>query len=156
ERIPSPAGGPRRGGATSGVVVGWRTAGWISRRWLSSHGEKVMIADDLVERVLERMSDAFVCLDLDGRYVYVNQRAGELGGRGPASLIGKQIWAELPEKAGLTLRRAIEAALAEKQPVQLEEYDAASGKWLENRIHPDPDGLAIFFNDVTARHLAEE
>jgi PAS domain S-box-containing protein len=115
-----------------------------------------MVADVLVERVLERMSDAFVCLDREGRYVYVNQRAGEILGREPVSLIGKQIWTVLPMGAGLLLRRAYERAVAENRPVQLEVFDAASGKWIESRIHPDLDGLAIFFSDVTGRHAAEE
>ena len=114
------------------------------------------MAADLVERVLERMGDAFVCLDRDGRYIHVNQRAGEILRREPRSLIGKNIWTELPAGTGLPLRRACERALAERQPVELEDYDAASGRWLESRIHPDSEGLAIFFHDVTARHAAEE
>jgi PAS domain S-box-containing protein len=115
-----------------------------------------MIADDLVERVLERMSDAFVCLDREGKYVYVNHRAGEILGSEPAALLGAAIGPEFPKGTRQALRSEFERAVAENRPIHLEEYDAVSGKWLESRIHPDPDGAAIFFNDVTGRHAAEE
>jgi PAS domain S-box-containing protein len=116
-------------------------------------GEEVMSAD-LVERMLGRMDDAFLCLDREGRFVYVNTRAGELLGREPRSLLGKELRSELPE--GFPLRRACERALAEERPVQGEDWDASSGRWLESRVHQDPEGLAVFIRDVTARHEADE
>jgi PAS domain S-box-containing protein len=115
-----------------------------------------MAREDLVGRLLERMSDAFVCLDRDWRYTYVNNRAGEIFGRDPAALIGKHIWTEFPEGIGQPFHRAYERALAEGTPIQIEEYYPPYDKWFENRIHPGPEGLLIFFNDVTERHLEHE
>jgi PAS domain S-box-containing protein len=111
---------------------------------------------DLVARLLERMSDAFVCLDRDWIYTYVNHRAGEIFGRDAASLIGKHIWTEFPEGVGQPFHLAYERALAEGKSIQLEEYYPPYARWFENRIHPGPEGLLIFFNDVTERHLEQE
>ena len=111
---------------------------------------------DLVGRLLERMSDAFVCLDRNWIYTYVNHRAGEIFGRDPAALLGKHIWTEFPEGVGRPFQLAYERALAEGKAVQIEEYYPPYDKWFENRIHPGPEGLLIFFNDVTERHLEEE
>jgi PAS domain S-box-containing protein len=110
---------------------------------------------DVVQGLLERMSDAFVCLDRDWRYTYVNRKAGEIFGRDPASLIGKHIWTEFPEGVGQPFHRAYERAVAEGTFQQLEAYYPPWDKWFENRIHPDAEGLLIFFNDVTARHLEQ-
>ena len=115
-----------------------------------------MEREALVTGMLERMSDAFVCLDRSWRYTYVNRRAGEIFGRDPASLIGKHIWTEFPEGVGQPFQLAYERAVAEGRSLQIEEYYPPYGKWFENRIHPSPGGVLIFFNDVTARHLEEE
>ena len=108
-----------------------------------------------LEEVLESISDAFVALDRDWRYVYVNRRAGELFGRRPEDLVGKHIWTEFPEGVGQTFYDAYHRAVAEGVFVQLEDYYAPWERWFENRIYPTPSGLSIFFQDITARKEAE-
>src|SRR5205085_10298678 len=98
-----------------------------------------------IESTLERVSDAFVALDTDWRYTYVNQQAGELFGRRPEDLIGKPIWTEFPEGVGQPFYRAYHKAVAEQVPIQLEDYYPPWDRWFENRIYPSPDGLSIFF-----------
>src|SRR5918992_762175 len=48
--------------------------------------------------ILERVSDAFVALDRNWRYTYVNRRAAALFGRQREDLIGKHIWTEIPDR----------------------------------------------------------
>ena len=110
-----------------------------------------------VAAILESMTDAFVALDSDWRYVYVNRRAGEMFGRAPEQLIGRHIWTEFPEAVGQPFHLAYERAMRDQEAVVLEEYYAPYDRWFENRIHPSPDGLTIFFSDVTDRkRFAEE
>ena len=109
-----------------------------------------------VENILERSSDAFVALDREWRYVYVNERAGELFGRRPRELIGRHIWTEFPEGVGQTFYHAYHRALEEQVFVRLEDYYPPWDRWFENRIYPSPDGLTIFFQDVTERRIAEQ
>ena len=106
--------------------------------------------------ILESMTDAFVALDREWRYVYVNRRAGEMFDRDPAYLIGRHIWTEFPEGVGQPFHLAYERAMREQVPLTFEEYYAPYGRWFENRLHPSPDGLTIFFSDVTDRKLAEQ
>src|SRR3989442_4579629 len=56
--------------------------------------------------ILESVSDAFVALDKNWRYTYVNQQAAHLFGRSPEHLVGKQIWTEFPEGLGQPFQRA--------------------------------------------------
>jgi PAS domain-containing protein len=46
---------------------------------------------DTLTRVLEATSDGFFALDPDSRFTYVNEHAGRIFDRGPASLIGKHL-----------------------------------------------------------------
>jgi PAS domain S-box-containing protein len=106
--------------------------------------------------VLERVSDAFVALDADWRYTYVNQRAAELFGRKREDLLGRHIWTEFPEGVGQPFHRAYERAMAEQVFIQFENYYEPWGRWFENRIYPSPDGVSIFFHEITDRKCAEQ
>jgi len=111
---------------------------------------------ETLTRVLEATSDAFVALDSEWRYTYVNAHAGRMFGRDPASLIGKHIWTEFPEGVGQPFHREYERAVAEGTPRQIEAYYPPFGRWFENRIFPYAGGLAIFFQDVTERRIAQD
>jgi PAS domain S-box-containing protein len=105
--------------------------------------------------VLESTTDAFVALDTDWRYTYVNQRAGGIFNRRPQDLLGKHIWSEFPEGIAQPFYQAYYRAVAEQTPITLEEYYPPYDRWFENRVYPSADGLAIFFQDITERKRAE-
>jgi len=105
--------------------------------------------------ILETVTDAFVALDNNWCYTYINQRAGQLFNCSPEKLIGKNIWEEFPEGVGSNFYHAYHKAMAEKIVIEIEEYYQPWERWLENRIYPSQDGLSIFFQDITRRKLAE-
>ncbi len=99
--------------------------------------------------VVERVSDAFVALDKGWNYTYVNEKAGEIFGRDPVSLIGENIWAEFPEGIDQPFYHAYYRAMELQEYQYLEEYYPPYNKWFENHIYPSEDGLTIFFKDVS-------
>jgi PAS domain S-box-containing protein len=99
--------------------------------------------------VIERVSDAFVAIDKDWVYTYINEKGGEMFARNPKSLIGKNIWAEFPEWVDKPFYHAYYRAMETQENQYLEEYYTPFGKWFENHIYPSKDGLTIFFKDVT-------
>lgn len=109
-----------------------------------------------VREILERITDAFIALDRNWRYIYVNEKAAQIFGRDRESLIGKHIWTEFPEAVGHPFHLAYEKAMETQQPIQLEEYYPPYERWFENRIHPSPNGLAIYIQDVTERRRKED
>ena len=109
-----------------------------------------------MESVLERVSDAVVGLDRNWRYTYVNQQAAQLFGRKPEDLIGKHIWTEFPEGIGQPFHAAYEKAMAEQVFIQMENCYQPWNRWFENRIYPSPEGLSIFFHEITGRKQAED
>jgi PAS domain S-box-containing protein len=108
-----------------------------------------------LEAILESISDGFIMLDTQWRYVYVNQKAGQLVDRRPEELIGKNIWTEFPEAVERAFYSVFSKALAEQEPSQLEEYYPPWRRWFENRIYPSEEGLTVFFQDITDRKQAE-
>lgn len=116
---------------------------------------EVRAARQMLSSAFERVTDAFVALDRNWRYTYVNARAGELFGRRPEELLGKHIWTEFPDGVGQPFQLAYEKAMASQQPVHLEDYYAPWNRWFENVIYPSPDGLSIYFHDITDRKRSD-
>ena len=105
--------------------------------------------------ILESMTDGFVALDRDWRYQYLNARAAEMLGRDPSELIDKVIWIEFPEGRDQDFYHAYQRVMKTQQAETIEAYYPPWQRWYENRIYPSPEGLHIFFQDVTARKQAE-
>lgn len=125
----------------------------ITERKLNEKQREVLL--ERIGHILESISDGFVALDRDWRYTYVNAKAGELFGRGPASLVGKHIWAEFPEGVGQPFQLAYERAMATGNSEVIEDYYAPWDRWFENRIYPSAEGVSIFFHEITERKQAE-
>ncbi len=105
--------------------------------------------------ILESVTDAFIALDHNWCFTYVNQRAGQILDRRPEDLIGKNIREELPEVVEHKFYHAYYQAVAEQRVIQMEEYYPPWERWFENRIYPSQEGLSIFFQDITRRKLVE-
>jgi len=105
--------------------------------------------------IIERVTDAFVSLDSDWCYTYMNKKAGEIFARDPHKMVGKHIWTEFPEGIGQPFHRAYEKAFKQQRFIQIEEYYPPYDKWFENRIYPTKNGLSIFFQDITERKKTE-
>ncbi|KQV57334.1 MULTISPECIES: PAS domain S-box protein [unclassified Caulobacter] len=112
---------------------------------------------DRNQSVLDNMLDAFVLLDWDLRVLQVNQAALRMEGRSAESMLGRahgDIW---PGPAAEALRRRYRSSMRRQEALFFEEQwrDARGVMWLEIRTQPTPEGLAIFYRDVSKRKKAE-
>jgi PAS domain S-box-containing protein len=106
--------------------------------------------------VFERISDAFVALDRNWCYTYMNKKAGEIFNRNPGEMTGKHIWTEFPGVIDQPFYKACHHARSTQEYIYLEEYYPSYDRWLENHVYPSAEGLSIFFRDITAPKKAEE
>lgn len=106
--------------------------------------------------LIEHISDGFIVFDAGMNYIYVNKRAGELLGRKPEDLVGRNYWEEYPEARGTAFANAYLKAMQTQTPVLLEDYYAPWDRWFENRIYPSGEGIAILFTEITERKRALE
>jgi PAS domain S-box-containing protein len=114
------------------------------------------IARDRVTSILESTTDAFLAVDREWRFTYVNREAERLLQRPRAELLGRDLWSEFPAAVGATFQHEYERAMREQVTVYFEEHYAPLGVWFEVRAFPSPDGLSIYFRDVTERRVAED
>jgi PAS domain S-box-containing protein len=101
------------------------------------------------QSLIERFSDAFVSLDKNLNFTYVNKKAAEMAQRTSESLIGKNAWDEFPDAVGTPMYDAYLEALHSQRYVQLEGYFEPFDIWIDYHIYPSPDGLSVFIQDKT-------
>ncbi|OUL37245.1 diguanylate cyclase [Nostoc sp. T09] len=110
-----------------------------------------------ISNILESITDAFVAFDRQWRYTYFNEQATRLLQKSREELLGKQVWQEVfPELVGSLGYQKLHYAVKDKVSVVFEEFVQPMGKWLEIHAYPSPDGVAVYFRDITARKRAEE
>ncbi len=117
---------------------------------------EILRSRQTLTNVLDSIIQGFVAMDRDCQCTYVNRRAGEMLQCAPESLMGKNAWAEYPDAVGNTFYQALLHALETQQPAQVEQYYEPLNLWLDNWIYPSPEGVAVFFEDITARKQNEE
>jgi PAS domain S-box-containing protein len=105
---------------------------------------------------LENMSDAFVAIDNDWKYTFVNKKAALMFGKQPEDLIGKNAWVVFPDAIDTPYHRVYYKAMKSKKEVVFEDYYIPWNSWFENRVIPSKEGIVIFFQDITERKLAEK
>ncbi|MES2733716.1 MAG: PAS domain S-box protein [Bacteroidota bacterium] len=109
-----------------------------------------------IQEIFESITDAFVSLNDDWCYTYMNKKAGEIFNCDPEKIIGKHIWTEFPEGIDQPFYHAYHQAMEEKKYIYLTEYYPPYDRWFENHIYPSANGLSIFFRDITEQKKAEE
>lgn len=109
-----------------------------------------------VSGILESITDAFFALDRQWRITYVNKAAEPLLRKAREDLLGKNLWDEFPEAVGSTFYNEYHRVLLEQVPTQFEEYYPPFDAWFEVHAYPRADGVAVYFQDISARRRIEE
>ena len=125
-----------------------------ARREALEQAEQRALADRAI--LLESITDAFYALDRDFRFTYLNQRALGHFGAAREALLGQVIWDIFPKTRGTVFQHEYERALREQCSVAFEAVSVLSSRWVEVRAYTTPQGLAVYFRDITDRKQAEE
>lgn len=107
-------------------------------------------------RTLESITDAFVALDPEWRYVYVNGHAERLLNRRREDMLGKVIWEVFPELPGSALEHEFRKTTQDSQPRTFEFYHEVALTWYDIQVYPSEYGLSIYFRDITQRRRDQE
>ncbi len=112
-------------------------------------------AHERTARILESITDAFLALDADWRFTYLNDQSERVMGREREGLLGRSLWDEFPAVVGSRFEREFRRAVDGGETVTFEEFYPPLDIWVEVRAYPSPEGLSVFYQDVTARKRAE-
>lgn len=113
-----------------------------------------------LREVLDGKDEAFGLMDNEFRIITQNRAALALDGRPIEEIVGRTHWEVYPGTEDSEIGRLYKRALAEQAPVSLEHrYEWPDGHgvtWLDMRAFPVPEGLAVFWRDITQRKKVEE
>jgi PAS domain S-box-containing protein len=113
------------------------------------------LADARARAILESVTDGFFALDRDWRFTYANLEAGRILGRPAGELVGRVIWDEYPGLIGSDFEAMYRSAMTERVGGSVTQFYPDHNRWYEAHSHPLPDGVSIYFRDVTARERAQ-
>jgi PAS domain S-box-containing protein len=138
-------------GSDEGIIVFFSD---ISERKMAELREQ-QTAKRLAQ-VLEVTSDAVAALDRDWRYTYLNANAQRLIDP-ERRLVGKNIWQEFPLAVGGPAWEIYHRSMNEGVPGHtVIFYPEPINAWLEITSQPAPDGIVVFFRDVTEQRNHDE
>jgi serine phosphatase RsbU (regulator of sigma subunit) len=107
--------------------------------------------------MLELMPVGLYVLDADWRFTYVNAEAEHLIGRLREEVVGQSLWDAFPAAVGTEIEESYRRALATGESVSFETYyPEPLNAWYDVRALPGPNGLSVFFLEVSERRLAQE
>lgn len=110
-----------------------------------------------VTRLLDAMPAGFYNLDREWRFTHVNAEAERLLGVARDELLGKVLWDAFPDTAGSIFEQSYRTAVATGVPMSFDAYyPPPLDGWYELRAWPSPDGLSVYFLEVTERKKAQE
>ena len=105
---------------------------------------------------LELISDGLVSFDKNWCYTFINKRAGELIGKEPQTLLGKNVWEEFPEVVGTKSYNAFHKAVKTRETQKFHDYYERFNIWFEIRAYPHSEGVTLYFSDITEQKKIEE
>ena len=103
----------------------------------------------------ERIADAFIALDNNWNYTYLNKTALELHGEAEADIVGKNIWEKYPQVVNEPFHEALLLAKTTQKPQRCELYYSLEDKWYVNLIYPSENGISVYYHDITGKKKAE-
>jgi PAS domain S-box-containing protein len=105
--------------------------------------------------ILESIGDAFFYVNTDWVITYCNKVTERILGRKRGDLIGKVLWDEYPEAVGTGIYKNYHKALETQEHLTFEEFYQPMQIWLELTVYPSPNGLSVYFKDITQRKEAD-
>ena len=105
---------------------------------------------------LESMPDAFILIDAQWRFTYINAQAERVLMRSRAQLLGRNMWDEFPDAVDTIAFREYAKVKATGGSTTFElDYPPLKAR-LEIRAFASQGGLSIFFRDISERHSTHE
>jgi PAS domain S-box-containing protein len=109
-----------------------------------------------LRNTLDDISDGFMLLYYDWTCVFLNVNAERLLKVSMRDLRGKNVLQLVPGLAGNKFHKQYERAFNTGQTVRFQEFSTFSNKWLSVEATPTPEGLAVYFRDVTEQRARSE
>jgi two-component system, NarL family, sensor kinase len=103
--------------------------------------------------ILSSISDGYYAIDRSWRFIDVNEQAASWAGLSPEAMIGRPIMEIFPNTSVVDYIRQV---MGRESPIHVEAPSTfKSGRWIDLHVYPSPEGVSVFFRDITRRKQAE-
>ena len=121
-------------------------------------GDRELLSHQQITAILERISDGFAALDSQSRFTFLNHKCEEIFQRlkqQKTSFLGKNLWEEFPALLGTEIEQHYRRAVQDQVTVEFETHLKPLNSWYIVRVYPSPDGVSLYFLDITRRKSTE-
>ena len=118
--------------------------------------EQTRLMAERLTMTLESLTDAFFTVDRDWRFTYVNSEAERMMRLDRSQVLGRRLEDAYPELEELGILPQLYRAMDEGVTVQFEAYYPPFGIWVQVKVFPSKQGLAIDVKDITDRVNSHE
>lgn len=109
-----------------------------------------------LQDTLESMTDGFFTLDRNWCFRFINSEFERIFGVTRQQLLGRYVWDCFPEARNTHFQRNYEEAVCSGKATSFIEFLGGYDKWLRVKAYPGPDGIAVYFQDITQERVQEE
>src|SRR5919202_952393 len=115
-------------------------------------------ANQKVSNIIESITDAFIAIDSQWRYTYVNATAEKLLSRPRANFLGRSVWEVFPAEKESNSRayQEFHRVVNEQVAVKFEEFSPSLQMYVEVSAYPAAEGLTVYWSDISDRKRTEE
>jgi len=119
------------------------------------HEEERYALATKLSATLERMSDAFFTLDRQWVITYANDEMCRTVKLAREQVVNQYFWTLFPSALNGKFHRCYQSVMDTGETSTVVEYFAPLRKWFEVRVHPTPEGIAIYSEDITKKRNDE-
>lgn len=126
---------------------------------ISAHQQALREAQRLADRLrttLESISDAFYTMDNHWHITYINPEAERQLGVKACDILGQSLWEAFPGAYDSEIGQRYRQAMSSAEPSHFESFYLPFGRWYELHAYPSEEGLAVYFQDISARHRTQQ
>lgn len=110
-----------------------------------------------LSNTLENLNDGFITFDTNLMFTFINREGEKILNTKRSNLLGKSLTEAYPDDKGRVFEEKYLRSLQTGEVVRFTEYYAPPlAKWFDIHAHPIPDGLAVYFRDVTEQRAKED
>ena len=102
-----------------------------------------------VETIIEEITDGFYLLNHEWKFVKINKVGEQILGIPREKLLGRKIWDLFPHTPDYNYPAQFRKSMNEYVTATFEDYRPDLDRWFNAVCYPSPEGLTVFFRDIT-------
>ncbi|MES2413572.1 MAG: PAS domain-containing protein [Pseudomonadota bacterium] len=105
--------------------------------------------------ILESITEGFFTMDRQWRFDYVNTEAHRILDKKLGDLAGKLLWEEYPGLDGTEFELNYHRTMYQREKSSFTAFYPAQERWYEVTTFPAPEGISVYFRNVTPQKTME-